>query len=106
MRKGFPEVIFGEGKTAEQIIGIMEKIMLQENVVLVTRIDSEKGQQVLARFPDVTFHEDARMVVWKKQDIPDRGKGTILVISAGTSDIPVAKEALITAETMGNTVNI
>jgi NCAIR mutase (PurE)-related protein len=104
LRKGFPEVIFGEGKTAEQIIGIMEKIMIQENVVLVTRIDSEKAQQVLACFPDVAFHEDARMAVWKKQDIPDRGKGTILVISAGTSDIPVAKEALITAQTMGNTV--
>ena len=104
LRKGFPEVIFGQGKTVEQVIGIMEKIMVQENVVLVTRIDAEKVKQVLSRFPDAVFHEDARMVVWKRHEIPIQGKGTIMVISAGTSDIPVAKEAVITAEVMGNNV--
>ena len=104
LRKGFPEVIFGEGKTAEQIIGIMEKIMVQENVVLVTRVDAEKGKQILSRFPDVVFHEDARIIVWKKQKVPIQGRGNILVVSAGTSDIPVAKEAHITAEVMGNVV--
>ncbi|MBW1995915.1 MAG: 1-(5-phosphoribosyl)-5-amino-4-imidazole-carboxylate carboxylase, partial [Deltaproteobacteria bacterium] len=101
LRKGFPEVIFGQGKSTDQIVGIMEKIMVQENVVLVTRIDPHKGQQVLRRFPDAVFHEDAKMVVWKKHDIPVQGRGIILVVSAGTSDIPVAKEALITAEVMG-----
>jgi NCAIR mutase (PurE)-related protein len=104
LRKGFPEVIFGQGKTVDQVIGIMEKIMVQENVVLVTRIDTDKGKQVLSRFPDAVFHEEARMVVWKKHDIPVKGKGTIVVVSAGTSDIPVAKEAVITAEVMGNNV--
>ena len=104
LRKGFPEVIFGEGKTAEQIIGIMEKIMVQENVVLVTRIDAEKGNRVLSHYPDAVFHEDARIIVWKAQEIPIQGRGTILVVSAGTSDIPVAKEAHITAEVMGNVV--
>jgi len=104
LRKGFPEVIFGQGKTVDQICGIMDRIVLQENVVLVTRIDGEKARQVLQRFPDAVFHSDARMLVWKKQQIDILGKGTILVLSAGTSDIPVAKEAVITAETMGNTV--
>ena len=104
LRKGFPEVIFGEGKTANQIIGIMDKMLLQENVILVTRIDSEKAEKVLERFPDAAYHEDARIIVWKKHEPPIQGKGTILVVSAGTSDIPVAKEAFITAQMMGNRV--
>ena len=104
LRKGFPEVIFGQGKTADQIIGIMEKMLIQENVILVTRIEAEKAEKVLARYPDAVFHEDARMIVWKKHEIPIHGKGTILVVSAGTSDIPVAKEAYFTAEMMGNKV--
>jgi len=104
LRKGFPEVIFGEGKTADQIIGIMEKMLIQENVILVTRIEAEKAEKILARYPDAVFHEDARMIVWKKHEIPIHGKGTILVVSAGTSDIPVAKEAYFTAEMMGNKV--
>ena len=104
LRKGFPEVIFGQGKTADQIIGIMEKMLIQENVILVTRIEAEKAEKVLARYPDAVFHEDARMIVWKKHEIDIQGKGTILVVSAGTSDIPVAKEAFITAEMMGNKV--
>jgi len=104
LRKGFPEVIFGQGKTEDQITGIMDKMALQENVVLVTRIGSEKAEKVVSRFPDAVYHDDARMIVWKKRDIPIRGKGTIMVISAGTSDIPVAKEALITAQAMGNAV--
>lgn len=104
LRKGFPEVIFGQGKTPEQITGIMEKMMPQENVVLVTRIDSQKADEVLARFPDAVFHEDARMVIWEKTEVPKQGKGAIIVLSAGTSDIPVAKEAFLTAKAMGNDV--
>ena len=104
LRKGFPEVIFGQGKTVGQVTGIMEKMLLQENVVLVTRMDADKADKVLERFPDAVFHEDARMIVWKKHETPVRGRGTILILSAGTSDIPVAKEAFITAEAMGNDV--
>ncbi len=66
-------------------------MFLQENVILVTRIDSEKAEKVLERFSDAAYHEDARMMVWKKHEPPIQGKGTILVVSAGTSDIPVAK---------------
>jgi NCAIR mutase (PurE)-related protein len=104
LRKGFPEVIFGQGKTAEQIIGIMEKMLHQENIVLVTRIDPQQAEKVVSRFPEAAFHQDARMVIIEKKKLPIRGKGTILVISAGTSDIPIAKEAYLTATVMGNQV--
>ena len=104
LRKGFPEVIFGEGKTADQIIGIMEKMLLQENVILVTRIDQAKADKVVLHFPDAVYHNEAKMIVWQKSEIPNQGKGPILTISAGTSDIPVAKEAYLTAKAMGNDV--
>jgi NCAIR mutase (PurE)-related protein len=104
LRKGFPEVIFGEGKTTEQIAGIMEKMLLQENVVLVTRVDPLKADTLTSRFPDARYHHDARMIICKKKEYSVKGKGTILVLSAGTSDIPVAREAYLTAEAMGNPV--
>jgi NCAIR mutase (PurE)-related protein len=104
LRKGFPEVIFGEGKTADQIIGIMERMKPQEHVILVTRIDFEKAESVLARFPEAEYHSDARILIHKKHPISIQGRKTILVISAGTSDIPVAREACLTAEVMGNRV--
>jgi len=105
LRKGFPEVIFGQGKTASQIIGIMEKMIPRENVVMVTRIDPEKAEKVIAAFPDAIYHDDARMVTVSEKEIPVSGKGTILVISAGTSDIPVAQEAFLTARFMGNSAD-
>ena len=104
LRKGFPEVIFGEGKTADQIIGIMGKMALQEDVILVTRIDSDKGNIVLKQYPEAKFHDDAKILILEKQKLPKTGKGTIVVVSAGTSDIPVAKEAYLTADAMGNNV--
>jgi len=104
LRKGFPEVIFGQGKTPVQIIGIMEKMLAQENVVLITRIDPQKAEKVLSRFPGAAYHKDAKMVVWEKKEVQIQGKGTILILSAGTSDIPVAREAYITARVMGNKV--
>jgi hypothetical protein len=104
LRKGFPEVIFGEGKTAPQITGIMERMQAQEQVILVTRCDATKAAAVLARFPDATYDEPARMIVWQRMPLPKSGRGTILVLSAGTSDIPVAREALLTADAMGNVV--
>jgi len=104
LRKGFPEVIFGQGKTAEQIISIVEKIINQEDVVLVSRVSSNKADKIKSHFPDIEYHSDARMFVFKKNKIPVQGKGNILILSAGTSDIPVAKEAYLTAENMGNKV--
>ena len=104
LRKGFPEVIFGEGKTADQVIGIMDKMMRQENILLVTRIGPQKADTVIGRFPDAVYHPDARMIVWMLKKPQIIGRGTILIISAGTSDIPVAKEAYLTASAMGNQV--
>lgn len=104
LRKGFPEVIYGENKTAEQIIGIMQKMVQRENIILVTRIDAEKAQLAMDAITDLQYHAEARMLIWAAGEIPVTGKGTILVISAGTSDIPVAREAFLTARTMGNTV--
>ncbi len=104
LRKGFPEVIYGETKTAEQISGIMERMIPHERAILVTRIDSKKAGAVVSKFDTAVYHEDARMLVLSSADIPITGRGTILVISAGTSDIPVAKEAYLTARFMGNRV--
>ncbi len=104
LRKGFPEVIFGPGKSSDQIISIMERIMDQEQVVLVTRVDPEKAAEITTRFSDVVYDADARMIVWEKQPLPEAGRGTILVMSAGTSDIPVAREAYLTARVMGHRV--
>ncbi len=104
LRKGFPEVIFGEGKSVEQICGIMERMVPRENVILVTRIDGPKAAEVVARFPKAVFHQDARMLICQKKEATDVGRGTILIITAGTSDIPVAREAFLTASAMGNKV--
>jgi len=104
LRKGFPEVIFGQGKSPDQIIGIMEKMHHQESVILVTRVDRQKADKVLSRFPEAIYHEDAQMMVWQIHTPQIVGHGTILVISAGTSDIPIAKEAYLTAKAMGNQV--
>jgi len=104
LRKGFPEVIYGQGKTTEQIVGIMEKMIAQENVILVTRVSPEKADSVRSILPETEYHSDAKILLLKTKPIAIRGRGTILVISAGTSDIPIAKEAGITASAMGNRV--
>lgn len=105
LRKGFAEVIFGQGKTAEQIIGIMERMCLQEKVVLVTRVDAEKADRVLRQIDGVRYDAEAGMLIFQKTPVENRGRGTIFVLSAGTSDIPVAREAFLTAEAMGNQVD-
>jgi NCAIR mutase (PurE)-related protein len=102
LRKGFPEVIFGQGKTADQVIGIMEKMKDQENVILATRVKQNKADAILSRFPDAVYHPDAKMIVWAFKKPRIVGRGTITIITAGTSDIPVAKEAYLTAKAMGN----
>lgn len=105
LRKGFPEVIFGEFKSADQIIGIMKRMRVQEDVVLVTRIDPVKAELVIKQFPTAVYDQEARMVILQSRPLAKTGRGTILVVSAGTSDIPVAREACLTADAMGNEVN-
>ena len=105
LRKGFPEVIFGQGKTSEQIIAILEKLEISENIVLVTRIDQEKATSVLSRFTSAQYFDDANLLKIEKQPPAITGQGKILIVSAGTSDIPVAMEAFLTAKAMGNRVS-
>lgn len=104
LRKGFPEVIYGEGKTGAQIDGIIERMAVQDDTILVTRIDAEKAAPLLEKYPVATYHEDARILALAPEKIKTEGLGTILVISAGTSDIPVAREAYLTARYMGSPV--
>jgi NCAIR mutase (PurE)-related protein len=104
LRKGFPEVIFGEGKDGEQIIKIMERMVEAQDNVLITRIDEEKAKMILARFPEAEHYRRARAITLRRGEIRSTGKGYILIIAAGTSDIPVAEEAAITARMMGNEV--
>src|SRR5262249_5378447 len=102
LRTGYPEVILGSGKTAEQIVEITRSLNDGAHNVLITRIDAAKAAHVRAVFPAVTYsaHAQVAMLVHTKPEI--QGRGIILVIAAGTSDIPVAEEAALTAELMGN----
>jgi NCAIR mutase (PurE)-related protein len=102
LRQGFPEVIMGEGKEAGDILGIIDGLREGGNTILVTRVDAEKAQAVRSGLPDMTYNERARALVLVETEIEIRGRGTIMVVSAGTSDIPVAEEAALVCELMGN----
>ncbi|MBF0211597.1 MAG: nickel pincer cofactor biosynthesis protein LarB [Desulfamplus sp.] len=107
LRKGFPEVIFGQGKTSDQIVGIMSAMSkASDETILVTRIDEAKALEVKKNFSDAQFYDDAKMLILRQKDEAQiESHGNILIISAGTSDIPVAKEAYLTAKAMGNRVS-
>lgn len=102
-RQGFPEVIFGQGKTPEQICGIFEKLIERSPNVLITRTTPEVFGQVRNIHTEAEWHESAKMIRVIR-DATDLGIGEISVCTAGTSDIPVAEEAALTAEAMGNRV--
>ena len=103
LRQGAAEVIYGEGKTPEQIAGILRAMLSHgERTVLVTRLSAEKAAPLTAEFP-MDYHADARVGIVGSFPEPD-GLGKIVVATGGTSDIPVAEEAALTAEALGNTV--
>lgn len=104
LRKGFPEVIFGSGKTPEQVVEIAGAILDREKQVLITRVNPEHAEKVSRRFPTAVHHDRARCITISKE-APRKRAGTIAVVCAGTSDIPVAEEAVVTAEIMGNNVD-
>ena len=104
LRRGFPEVIYGQGKKSEEIIKIIEKMLEKEENVLVTRLNDKKARIVKSHFSSSIYHPKSRILTIKVSPIEKKGRGAILVISAGTADIPVAEEAAITAEFMGNDV--
>src|SRR5258706_5175895 len=103
LRKGFPEVIFGAGKTSAQVVKIAATLVAHERRVLVTRIAPESARALRKKFKRAVHHELARCVTIEKKPLPKR-PGIIAVICAGTSDLPVAEEAAVTAEIMGNRV--
>lgn len=106
LRTGFPEVLFGENKTSSQLVAIIQEMLKQRQQILATRVDAEKAAQVQAQIPDLLYDAEARCLYLAHADAPQRGSGKILVVTAGTSDIPVAKEALITARLAGNEVDL
>jgi NCAIR mutase (PurE)-related protein len=104
IRQGFPEVVLGEGKDPKQIAGIVRALQRRRSRVLVTRLDRGKMAKISKSVPGLTYHRAARAATWSAAPIAAGGRGVILVVSAGTSDIPVAEEAAITAWMMGNRV--
>ena len=103
VRQGFPEVIFGQGKKKEQILGIFEKLAARAPNVLITRTTAEVFGEVRNVLTESEWHEDAK-IIRLFRDKTELGAGEIAIVTAGTSDIPVAEEAALTAETMGNRV--
>jgi len=103
LRKGFPEIIFGQGKTPVQVVKIAAKLLAHGQHVLATRVSSEHSRALRRKFKQAVHHELARCVTIEKKPLAKR-PGTIAVVCAGTSDLPVAEEAAVAAEFMGNSV--
>ncbi len=104
IRNGYPEVIFCQSKTVDQIKSIVQKLMERNNNILATRAGKEVYEGILEVTHDAVYYEAARIVVVKRRELVITEK-TIAVVTAGTSDIPVAEEAAVTAETLGNRVD-
>jgi hypothetical protein len=103
-RKGFPEVVFGQGKTPAQVAAIAGRIVGHGQTLLVTRTTALAFEAVQAVIPDAVFHQEAGIIERRAGELP-RGNGTILIAVAGTSDLAVAEEAAVTAEVMNNPVD-
>jgi len=101
--KGAPEIVFGLGKTPEQIAGISREILKKGSNLLVTRVEPAVWSKIKTRIPGAVYNEAARTIT-RIRSKPAAGKGTVVVLTAGTSDIPVAEEAAVTAEMLGNPV--
>jgi pyridinium-3,5-biscarboxylic acid mononucleotide synthase len=101
LRQGVPEVILGEGKTAAQIAGIASELARAGHNVLITRLESAKALEVKALFPDLTYKAEARVGTFEKGPIPVLGAHPVALVSAGTSDLPVAEECAETLRMLG-----
>lgn len=104
LRVGLPEVVFGQGKTPEHIIAIVRELRDKGHCALVTRLDEAKAAALQQAFPEVELDPVARTAFLRLGPIETRGNGPICIVSAGTSDLPVAKEAIVTARAFGNEV--
>ncbi|HYP14539.1 MAG TPA: nickel pincer cofactor biosynthesis protein LarB [Bryobacteraceae bacterium] len=104
IRQGMPEVVFGKGKTADQIVSIADRLLQRSSNVLITRAERPAADAVKAAYPEAEYFPLSQAVrVWRDRQL--QGKGTIAVVCAGTSDLFVAEEATVTAEVMGNEVD-
>jgi NCAIR mutase (PurE)-related protein len=103
LRKGFPEVIYCDGKTPSQVAAIAKKILQHNENLLATRAGKETYRAVKRAFPKARYHKAARAITVVRKPLPKHA-GTIAVLCAGTTDIPVAEEAVVTADIMGNRV--
>jgi len=101
LRQGFPEVVFAQGKTTDQMVAIVKSLLSVESNVLVTRASEDVYQAVHGAVDDAVYHPVARVITVTRKPVPLK-PGTIAVVTAGTSDIPVAEEALVTAASLGN----
>ncbi len=104
LRQGFPEVVFCQGKTVEQVVTIVERLSRHNRNILATRANCLMYEAVRDITPDARYFQDAQIILVQREELPVDDKRYILVMTAGTSDIPVAEEAAITAEVMGNSV--
>lgn len=104
LRTGYPEVIYCEGKTREQIAGIMKVMAEKGSNILGTRLSKENFEYIQGIFPNAQYHDISRVMTFKVKEIEIHGKGTIAVVTGGTSDMFVAEEAALTAEFLGNEV--
>ena len=104
LRQGFPEVIFGGGKTAEQVEAIATRLAARGDGFLATRLDESAAERLGNRFPGVELNDVARTAYLAGAEPPAPGKGTVLIVTAGTSDLPVAEEAAVTLRAAGDCV--
>ena len=104
LRQGDPEVIYGPGKSIDQIVEVIQTLAAGGQNALATRISPEQASAVCGRLPQVEYNATARILWLGASEIPNRGKGTILVVSAGSADAPVAAEAVAVATKLGNKV--
>src|SRR5215469_1153006 len=104
VRRGIPEVVFGESKTADQLAAIGRRVLASGTNLIITRLDADKAAAVKRRIRALVYHRDARIGAVLKERRKPSGQGVVMVLSAGTSDIPVAEEAALCAEMFGNRV--
>jgi NCAIR mutase (PurE)-related protein len=104
LRKGFPEVIWGEGKTSGQILSIMKQLKRKGQNILITRLEEKKAKAIQKIFSKSQYYPQSKVLTYLTHPVKCEGKGTVLVVTAGTTDIPVAEEAAVTSQFMGNRV--
>ncbi len=103
IRRGFPEVVYGPGKTSKQLIDIINRLIPMGGPVLVTRVSKEQSRDVLCAIPEIKFHPIPKSITWAKNTPGSKppSRGTVLIVSGGTADMPVAEEACLTLKLMG-----